>query len=599
MKISVKFVKNIPEICYNIVIKLKENGIMLKSIGAKINYVLILVFAICVIGMLIINARIGSMGSITEEISGNYLSSIEEVDTVSMNVVYLQSYMMEYMMADKDGKQSAMSNITTTQGAILTSIQNLTEYAVTDRGVAAINKLKASYEKYNAEYSNVLALIDSGKISSVSEINEHLDSLYDDLSIRVHSVEVQNTVNTIRAQEELQNHTKASRITFITVGILLIFAMTAGILLARLTIIRPTKTATREIRNIINEIEKSNGDLTVRVTQKSSDEVGQLVACMNKFLDVLHNIIAEIQTDANEMKQSVNNVYGQISTADGNIMDVSATMEELAAGMTEMSTTAEHISGEADFISGRMDNIARQAGDGSQLARDIKVKAVQLRAEGVESKNNTSQMAEEIRASVQQSLEKSKDVERINALTEDILSISSQTNLLALNASIEAARAGEAGKGFAVVADEIRLLADSSRNTANDIQTISREVTGSVNELAENANKMIEFLLNVVMPDYDKLVHIGEQYHKDASEFDDIMQSFTEDSTALKNTMEDVAGLIKKMSATIMENSEGVTMVSESTCGLTESMSQIQEEMSQTESVSGRLEQEVGRFTNI
>lgn len=335
------------------------------------------------------------------------------------------------------------------------------------------------------------------------------------------------------------------------------------------------------------------------MTQKSGDEIGQLVSGVNKFIEVLHGIIAEIKTDAVGVNKSANAVYGQISTADGNIMDVSATMQQLSAGMEEMAATAEHISNETDSISTSMENITKQACDGSSMAKDIKVRAVELKEEGIASKENTSSMADEIRTAVKASLEKSKDVEKINALTDNILSISSQTNLLALNASIEAARAGEAGRGFAVVADEIRTLADSSRNTANDIQVISRDVTNSVEELADNANRMIDFILNVVMPDYDKLVNMGEQYNKDAGEFDDIMIAFTDNSTQLKKTMEEVAGLIRAMSATINENSEGVTMVSNNACGLTEGMSQIKEEMSHTEEVASRLDETVSRFTRI
>ena len=82
-------------------------------------------------------------------------------------------------------------------------------------------------------------------------------------------------------------------------------------------------------------------------------------------------------------------------------------------------------------------------------------------------------------------IEDSKSVDQVNNLTNDILNISSQTNLLALNASIEAARAGEAGKGFAVVADEIRQLADSSRETANKIQSINSVVVAAVNNLSD------------------------------------------------------------------------------------------------------------------
>lgn len=571
----------------------------MRSIGAKINYVLLLVFLICGVGMLIVNAKINSMDDITNEISQNYIASVSEVDTISENVTSLKSQMMEYLLVGEDKRSATLGNITKTQGAIVTSFQNLKKYASTQRTEEAVGRLEQSYGTYKDQYNAVLKDIDNGNIKDVASIDARLGKAYDDLEIRVHSVEVQNTVNTARAQKSLAGSAKASHITFIAVGILLIAAIAAGVIVVRFTVIAPARTATRELNIIIDGIEKNDGNLTARVTQKSHDEIGQLVGGVNKFIEVLHSIIAEIKADADNVSNSTNVVYQQISTADGNIMDVSATMQQLSAGMEEMAASAEHISNETDSISTSMENIAAQAGEGSNKAKDIKVRAVALRDDGIASKETTSSMADEIRTAVRASLEKSKDVEKINALTDNILNISSQTNLLALNASIEAARAGEAGRGFAVVADEIRTLADSSRATANDIQVISRDVTASVEELAENANKMIDFILNVVMPDYDKLVNMGEQYNRDAGDFDDIMIAFTEDSAQLKKTMEDVAGLIRSMSSTINENSEGVAMVSDSACGLTEGMSQIKDEMSHTEEVAARLGETVSRFTQI
>ena len=571
----------------------------MRSIGAKINYVLLLVFLICGVGMLIVNAKINSMDDITNEVSQNYIASVSEVDTISENVTSLKSQMMEYLLVGEDKRSATLGNITKTQGAIVTSFQNLKKYASTQRTEEAVGRLEQSYGTYKDQYNAVLKDIDNGNIKDVASIDARLGKAYDDLEIRVHSVEVQNTVNTARAQKSLAGSAKASHITFIAVGILLIAAIAAGVIVVRFTVIAPARTATRELNIIIDGIEKNDGNLTARVTQKSQDEIGQLVGGVNKFIEVLHSIIAEIKADADNVSNSTNVVYQQISTADGNIMDVSATMQQLSAGMEEMAASAEHISNETDSISTSMENIAAQAGEGSNKAKDIKVRAVALRDDGIASKETTSSMADEIRTAVRASLEKSKDVEKINALTDNILNISSQTNLLALNASIEAARAGEAGRGFAVVADEIRTLADSSRATANDIQVISRDVTASVEELAENANKMIDFILNVVMPDYDKLVNMGEQYNRDAGDFDDIMIAFTEDSAQLKKTMEDVAGLIRSMSSTINENSEGVAMVSDSACGLTEGMSQIKDEMSHTEEVAARLGETVSRFTQI
>ena len=398
---------------------------MMKSIGAKISYVLLLVFLVCCVGIIIVNSKINGMGTITNEISQKYLTSIEEVDAISKNVVSLQSQMLEYLIDDDTQKSTTMSNITKTQGAVVTSLQNLKGNATTDRAGETVNKLEQSYNTYN----DVLKQIQNGSITDKTGVNSKLSKLYGSLEISIHSVEVQNTVNTIRAQKALSNNMTISRITFVTVGVLLVVSLILGILTAGYTIIRPAKIATGELKGIIAGIEAQDGDLTARVSQKSSDEVGQLVAGVNQFIGVLHGIIAEMKNDAVEMKNSVNAVYGQISTADGNIMDVSATMEQLTAGMAEMATAAEHISEQADFISDSMEKIAHQAGDGSAIAKDIKGKAVKLKEEGIASKENTSKMADEIRNSVRDSLDKSKGVEKINDLTDNILSISSQTNL--------------------------------------------------------------------------------------------------------------------------------------------------------------------------
>lgn len=571
----------------------------MKSIGMKVNYILFLVFLICIAGMLTVNSEINSMGTITNEISQKYLNSVKEVDAISEYVVELKAQMLEYLLTGSEGRTAALGNITKTQGAVTTSFQTMKESAINDRTSQAVSRLEEAYNTYRARYNDVLSGIDDKAITTADEINSQLNSLYDDLEIRIHSVEVQNTVNTMRAQNALDSNTQTSRITFIIVGVLLVLALIVGILVSVFSIIRPAKLATRQLQQIIESVESNQGDLTARMTQRSKDEIGQLVAGVNKFIGVLQGIISEIKVDAADVNKSVDAVYGQVSAADGNIMDVSATMEELAAGMTEMATAAANISSQTDVVNSSMEDIAAQAGGGSDMAKAIKSRALKLKEEGIASKEKTNKMAAEIQESVKESVARSRDVERINQLTGDILNISSQTNLLALNASIEAARAGEAGKGFAVVADEIRVLADSSKNTANNIQAISLDVTNSVQQLADNADRMIDFILNVVMPDYDVLVNIGEQYTQDADRVDEIMQHFTDNSLRLKTTIDNVAELIRTMSITINENSDGINMVSNNTCGLTDGISQIKEEMLHTESVAGRLDETVGRFTKI
>ena len=142
-------------------------------------------------------------------------------------------------------------------------------------------------------------------------------------------------------------------------------------------------------------------------------------------------------------------------------------------------------------------------------------------------------LMDSILSALKRAIEDSKSVDRVNDLTGEILNISSQTNLLALNASIEAARAGEAGKGFAVVAEEIRQLADSSREAANNIQTINNMVTNAVKELIKDSSELVKYINESILPDYDNFVDSGKQYNLDATHVNEVVDHFDEQAVEL------------------------------------------------------------------
>lgn len=351
--------------------------------------------------------------------------------------------------------------------------------------------------------------------------------------------------------------------------------------------------------DIINKITHNEGDLTERIHIKSKDELGQLVGGINNFLDELQNVISRIKGESDGLQMSVGNVNVQVNESNGIVNDVSATMEELAAGMEEVSATVQEINISAEGMMGSVNDIAVKANNGSNFVKSMSNRAKETREKASTSKRETDEMVRNIRTALEESMNNSKNVDKINELTSNILDISSQTNLLALNASIEAARAGELGKGFAVVADEIRVLADNSRTTANNIQEISGLVTSSVEDLVKNADSILEFIYSRVLGDFDKFVETTEEHYEEAETINKMLEEFARNANQLRSATEDMSKGMKGIVVTVDESARGVSEVAENASSLVETIASIQSEVDDNKVIAEKLMGEVNRFKRI
>ena len=400
----------------------------------------------------------------------------------------------------------------------------------------------------------------------------------------------------IQEQKDLYNQNMILSLILLAISFVA-FVMVVVVIIK--TVVKPLRKQTSELTEIIDEIKGGHGDLTKRVTVKSMDEIGQSSIGINHFIETLQNIMSNIISNSNVLDGVVGNVASSVAASSDNANDISAIMEELSATMEEVSATTNSVSENTTAAEGKVQKMADQTKVMSPYAQDMKKRATELEHTATENMNNTNEMIGEITTEMNQALENSKSVEKVAQLTADILNISSQTNLLALNASIEAARAGEAGKGFAVVADEIRQLADSSRETANNIQTINEQVIEAVQGLVVSSEKIVGYINENILPDYRAFVQGGQQYNDDATHIDNTMAEYAGEAQDILATMMEMTEAIEGISRAVEESANGVTDAATNIDSLVQSMSTVNGQMEENSTVAKNLKEESAAFACV
>lgn len=374
-----------------------------------------------------------------------------------------------------------------------------------------------------------------------------------------------------------------------------IVCMAAAVALLNIIISQIMKSL-RIVDGKIYDLVHSEGDLTKKLDIATGDEMELIADNVNALLEYIRSIMLGIAESSSSLDASTQNIVQNISNVEMSITDVSSTMEEMSASMEETSAALNQVDASIGSIYDTMDNISNSANAGSHSSDEIMKKATEIYGDAVTSQEDAKAQVEEMEVSVNEKIEKSKAVEEISLLTENIINITEETNLLALNASIEAARAGEAGRGFAVVADEIGKLAASSAEAAVKIQQVSDTVIEAVDELAKNAEKMIAFMDETAMSGYRKLLETSESYRNDVGDMNSMMQTFASDSENVKVNVDQIKEAISAINIAVSESAKGVTNVTEVSVNLTGSMRDIGSEADNNMTVAKQLNEEVNKF---
>ena len=534
--------------------------------------------------------NIRMVNSNASDIADDCMNSISELGEIQSATQSIHKLGLSHIIAtDLNTMISVVENIRKEQSELENNLEDYKKY-VSDSDQEVYNSLVQNYEIMKKELGSIMAYSALGKKEEAYALANGV--------VSDSSSAIQENINVLKEHANSTASTARERLSAVYTGSLIcsivIIAISILLLLTALYcvmkyIIKPILATNKDIREIISGIDNGEGDLTKRVTILSNDEIADLGNGINVFMEKLQGILKLIIENTNLMEGVVEAVDKSVAASNDSASDLSAMTEELSATMQDVGQSVNVINDSANNVREDVDIIASKSNEINTFSKQMKEDADNMESNARNNMEQTSEKVGEILEVLNNAIEDSKSVDQVNNLTNDILSIS-------LNASIEAARAGEAGKGFAVVAEEIRQLADSSRETANRIQQINSVVVKAVSNLSDNANNLVKYMQQTILPEFERFVDSGASYKNNASYIEDAMNEFVLKTDALKKNIDEIAGSINTITAAVDEGAEGVNSTAENTQNLVEDIVNISSKMKENKAIAKTLQESTDIF---
>ncbi|MCP5445392.1 MAG: methyl-accepting chemotaxis protein [Chromatiaceae bacterium] len=323
---------------------------------------------------------------------------------------------------------------------------------------------------------------------------------------------------------------------------------------------------TRPLGRVISAIEdlaSGDGDLTLRVSVDSKDELGQLSGSLNQFLDKLHNLIRRAAATSGQVREASGKMLQLNSQTQEMITNQHSSTDMVATAINEMAATVQEI---AQSASNAADGARTADADARKGSERVDSSAISIR-----------DLAQDVERAAEVIHKLENEAEKVGSVLDVIRGIAEQTNLLALNAAIEAARAGEQGRGFAVVADEVRTLASRTQQSTTEIQ-------GMIEKLQSGARNAV----SVMDAGREKAQVSVERAESAGSSLIEITKAVA--SISSMNTQ--IASAAEEQSAVTQEINRNITEIS----AISDRNSQISSEAAQASSVLSEYAQELDRI---
>ena len=470
-------------------------------------------------------------------------------------------------------------------------VLNKLESIVTEEEhIVLLDQIKVTRALYNDKVVETEHLSATGSPGQVRELAIQASSLNSILMSTTEELKIEQEELMQQKQNELQSLVSNTSVRMITlIGLGLLISLVISAFLSRV-IARPVSTMTEAIERI------AGGDLTAKhVVIKNRDEIGTMASAFNRMSDDLKEMVGRIRFSSQQLAAQAEELSAssEESLASSEMVATAAEVnmrgsEQQTVLVNESATSMQYLQDCVIEISNSNEDmltstkiVSTLVADGSKIVSEVSLQM-----------NNIHSTIDHSATIIRQMAVQSAEIQSVTAI---ITEISEQTNLLALNAAIEAARAGEHGKGFAVVAEEVRRLAEQSKTSAAEIESM-------INTVQEETKKAV-----VSINEGSTSVEAGLVFTENSLQvFTDIEQAVTDVDLkvgAVSKAIEQiqlVTETVSEGSLEVKKLAEAAAATAQETSAATEEQLAVNEEISASSqslaSVAEELQREVNRF---
>lgn len=513
------------------------------KIGTKLNVLVIISSFACImlssLGFLGLQKGENTSSSMYDE----RLLPIEWIGTVESNFYHVNMNFMEIMIS-KDEKR--MKELITEMDKTRKENDDLLKQFETR---ISSHKEKDLYNAFQSQFKDLRIQMkkaqDLGLTNNEEAYSYYLKEIEPNMGKTIQSIReliLYNNTAAEQLQKENVNSVKNTKIIFVIisfVGIIIIIFI--GFIIKN-AIKKPIVLLQKDMERV------SAGDLTIRTSYKSENELGHIVQSFNSMLDNLQQLVGQVKVTAKEVIISTENMLQETKTAAHISNEVVRTTSEINKEIKGQVTSIQESSTSMEEITTGVQTVA----ESSAMVAEVAVATIDQANSGSEVIKQSIRQMNSVNEVVE---ETSKVIDRLVTRTQQIeealdiiTNIAEQTNLLALNAAIEAARAGENGKGFAVVAAEVRGLAEKSKTSVNDINNLIRFIHQDTQDT-----------VHVMKKGQEQASGGKEAAHKAELAFSSIMQ----DINRITSQIQEVSAATEEMSAGTEEVNASLSIVSE------------------------------------